>query len=78
MSAADESLLDLSLLCLPFEFKNITVTAVSQRYLDRAPGGNDVNLGASGGGRNQIERTTKKGHILGFLAIIQNKNILNH
>ena len=37
MSAADESLLDLSLPCLPFDLNNTTVTALSQRYLDQAP-----------------------------------------
>ena len=38
MSATDESsLLDLSLPCLPFDPKDTTVTALSQRYLDQAP-----------------------------------------
>ena len=37
MSATDESLLDLSLPCLPFDLKDTTVTALSQRYLDQAP-----------------------------------------
>ena len=37
MSATDESLLDLSLPCLPFDLKNTTVTVFSQRYLDQAP-----------------------------------------
>ena len=37
MSATDESLSDLSLPCLPFDLKDTTVTALSQRYLDQAP-----------------------------------------
>ena len=39
MSATDDPLLDLSLPCLrfPFDLKNTTVTALSQRYLDQAP-----------------------------------------
>jgi len=37
MSAADGALLDLSLPCLPFDQKDTTVTALSQRYLDQAP-----------------------------------------
>ena len=37
LSATDEALLDLSLPSLPFEPKDTTVTALSQKYLDQAP-----------------------------------------
>ena len=36
LSAAD-AFIDLSLPCLPFDLKDTTVTALSQRYLDQAP-----------------------------------------